>query len=137
MSAATPQRVCIAGASGRMGRMLIEAVRASGDCTLAGALDVAGSSAIGQDAGAYAGQTTGVAITADLAAGLRGAHCLIDFTRPEGTMAHLEACVAGGVNLVIGTTGVVVDDVIDLAPVRRDITPREPAPTIAARSAPR
>jgi len=105
MSAANPQRVCIAGASGRMGRMLIEAVRASGDCTLAGALDVAGSPAIGEDAGAYAGQATGVAITADLAAGLRGSHCLIDFTRPEGTMAHLEACVAEGVNLVIGTTG--------------------------------
>lgn len=105
MSAATPQRVCIAGASGRMGRMLIEAVRASGDCILSGALDVAGSPAIGEDAGAYAGQATGVAITADLAAGLRGSHCLIDFTRPEGTMAHLEACVAGGVNLVIGTTG--------------------------------
>ena len=32
-------RVAIAGASGRMGRMLIEAVLASGDCTLAGALD--------------------------------------------------------------------------------------------------
>ena len=105
MTAPAAQRVCIAGASGRMGRMLIEAVRASGDCTLAGALDVAGSPAIGQDAGAYAGQATGVAITADLVAGLRGSHCLIDFTRPEGTMAHLDACVAEGVNLVIGTTG--------------------------------
>jgi len=88
-----------------MGRMLIEAVRASGDCALSGALDIAASPALGQDAGAYAGQATGVTITADLAAGLRGSDCLIDFTRPEGTLAHLDACVAHGVNLVIGTTG--------------------------------
>ncbi len=105
MSGGARHRVCIAGASGRMGRMLIDAVRASDDCTLAGALDVPASPAIGQDAGAYAGQATGVAITADLAAGLQGGDCLIDFTRPEGTMNHLAACVAQGVNLVIGTTG--------------------------------
>ncbi|MBX3608363.1 MAG: 4-hydroxy-tetrahydrodipicolinate reductase [Hydrogenophaga sp.] len=105
MSAAPLHRVCIAGASGRMGRMLIDAVRASGDCELGGALDLASSPALGQDAGAYAGQPTGVAITSDIAAGLHGNHCLIDFTRPEGTMAHLAACVAQGVNLVIGTTG--------------------------------
>ncbi|MFA6616483.1 MAG: 4-hydroxy-tetrahydrodipicolinate reductase [Hydrogenophaga sp.] len=98
-------RICIAGASGRMGRMLIDAVLASDDCVLSGALDAAGSLALGQDAGAFAGKTTGVAITADLAAGLRGSQCLIDFTRPEGTMAHLAACVEHGVGLVIGTTG--------------------------------
>ena len=61
-------RVCIAGASGRMGQMLVDAVRASGDCVLSGALDVPGSPAIGLDAGAFGGQATGVAITADLAA---------------------------------------------------------------------
>ena len=98
-------RICIAGASGRMGRMLIEAVLGSGDCTLSGALEVAASPALGQDAGAFAGKTTGVAITADLVAGLQGGQCLIDFTRPEGTMAHLAACVEQGVGLVIGTTG--------------------------------
>jgi 4-hydroxy-tetrahydrodipicolinate reductase len=103
--AAKGPRVCVAGASGRMGRMLIEAVQASGDCVLGGALDIAASPAIGQDAGAYAGQPTGVTITADLAQGLQGSDCLIDFTRPEGTMAHLRACVEHGVQLVIGTTG--------------------------------
>ncbi|MDQ7747180.1 4-hydroxy-tetrahydrodipicolinate reductase [Hydrogenophaga pseudoflava] len=98
-------RVCIAGASGRMGQMLVEAVRGSGDCELTGALDVATSTAVGLDAGAFSGKATGVAITADLAAGLSGSQVLIDFTRPEGTMAHLQACVAHKVNLVIGTTG--------------------------------
>ena len=100
-----PLRLCVAGASGRMGQMLIDAVRASDDCVLSGALDIAASPGIGQDAGAYAGQNTGVLITADVAAGLVHSQCMIDFTRPEGTMDHLRACEAQGVNLVIGTTG--------------------------------
>jgi 4-hydroxy-tetrahydrodipicolinate reductase len=98
-------RVCVAGASGRMGQMLVDAVRASGDCVLSGALDMATSPTLGQDAGAFAGQATGVTITADLHQGLADSHCLIDFTRPEGTLAHLRACVQHGVNAVIGTTG--------------------------------
>ncbi len=97
-------RVCIAGASGRMGRMLIEAVQSADDCTLSGALDIPGSPALGQDAAAFLGQPSGVAIASDLST-LAGSHCLIDFTRPEGTMSHLRACVQHGVKLVIGTTG--------------------------------
>ena len=98
-------RIAVAGASGRMGRMLVEAVLAAPDCVLAGALDVAGSPALGQDAGAFAGQSTGVAITADLRKGLAGANLLIDFTRPEGTLAHLAVCRELGIQAVIGTTG--------------------------------
>ncbi|OYU43054.1 MAG: 4-hydroxy-tetrahydrodipicolinate reductase, partial [Burkholderiales bacterium PBB4] len=79
-------KVVIAGASGRMGQMLIEAVRASGDCELTGALDISTSPAIGQDAGAFLGAATGVSITSDLHSGLKGANVLIDFTRPEGTL---------------------------------------------------
>lgn len=97
-------RIAIAGASGRMGRMLIQAVLDSPDLTLAVALDRSGSDAIGQDAGAFLGVDTGVRITGSLDA-LAGADCLIDFTRPEGTLAHLDACVAHGVKCVIGTTG--------------------------------
>jgi len=105
MSHPTSHRVCVAGASGRMGQMLIDAVRAADDCVLSGALDIPASPAIGQDAGAYAGQPLGVAITADVAAGLQGSQVLIDFTRPEGTLLHLRECVKQRVNLVIGTTG--------------------------------
>lgn len=97
-------RIAIAGASGRMGRMLIEAVQASSDLELAVALDRAGSPHLGQDAAAFLGQDTGVLITDDLQA-LRNADCLIDFTRPEGTLDHLEVCVQHGVKVVIGTTG--------------------------------
>jgi len=101
----TAIRVAVAGASGRMGRMLIEAVLASDDCRLSGALDVPGSAAIGSDAGVALGRATGVTVTADLAQGISGADVLIDFTRPEGTLAHLAVCRAQGVAMVIGTTG--------------------------------
>ena len=98
-------RVAIAGASGRMGRMLIEAVMATDDCQIAGALDQPGSPMLGQDAAAFLGQTSSVKITSDLREGLTGADVLIDFTRPEGTLAHLAVCRELGVKCVIGTTG--------------------------------
>ncbi len=101
----TLQRICVAGSSGRMGQMLVEAIRGSDDCVLSGALDIPGSPALGQDAGGFGGHATGVTITADLSAGLSGSQFLIDFTRPEGTLAHLRECVKHGVNAVIGTTG--------------------------------
>ncbi|MCB2035724.1 MAG: 4-hydroxy-tetrahydrodipicolinate reductase [Ottowia sp.] len=113
--------VAIAGASGRMGQMLIQAVLDSGDCRLAGALDRAGSPVLGQDAGAFLGQTTGCAITADLQAGLAGARALIDFTRPEATMAHLAVCRRQGVALVIGTTGFSDAQKAEIAAAAQDI----------------
>ena len=88
-----------------MGRMLVEAIVAAPDATLSGALDRAESPSIGQDAGAFAGVPAGVAITSVLAQGLAGADCLIDFTRPEGTLEHLAYCAEHGIKLVIGTTG--------------------------------
>ncbi|MGZ5201125.1 MAG: 4-hydroxy-tetrahydrodipicolinate reductase [Telluria sp.] len=98
-------RIAIAGASGRMGRMLIEAVQAAPDLVLAGALDRVGSPSIGSDAGAFSGQLAGVVIHSDLDKGLAGADVLIDFTRPEGTLQHLQYCAAHGIKMVIGTTG--------------------------------
>jgi 4-hydroxy-tetrahydrodipicolinate reductase len=98
-------RIAVAGASGRMGRMLIEAVLAADDMTLAGALDVVGSPAIGQDATQFCGKTSGINIVSDVPTGLANADVLIDFTRPEGTLAHLAACRDRGVKAVIGTTG--------------------------------
>ena len=88
-----------------MGRMLIEAILAADDCELSGALDVPSSPAVGTDATVFLGRPSGVLITSDLAQGLQGADCLIDFTRPEGTLAHLAVCQQLGVKVVIGTTG--------------------------------
>jgi len=104
-----------------MGQMLIEALRAAPDCALAGALDVASSPAIGNDASAFLGHASGVPVTADLAQGLAGAQVLIDFTRPEGTLAHLAACRAHGVNLIIGTTGFSDSQKQAIAEAARDI----------------
>jgi len=114
-------QVAVAGASGRMGQMLIEAIRASGDCRLAGALDVPASPAIGNDAAAFLGHASGVPVTADLATGLAHARVLIDFTRPEGTLAHLKACRERGVNAVIGTTGFTEAQKEQVAEFARDI----------------
>jgi 4-hydroxy-tetrahydrodipicolinate reductase len=104
-SIAQTHRVAIAGASGRMGRILAQVLVESADCQLAGALDVADSVHIGNDATGFLGQASGVVIKADLKEGLQHAHVLIDFTRPEGTMAHVKACREKGVKMVIGTTG--------------------------------
>ena len=92
--------IAVAGASGRMGRMLIEAVLASDDCRLSGALDTATSALLGQDAATGLGRTSGVTVVADLHSGLHGADVLIDFTRPEGTLSHLAVCAELGVRVV-------------------------------------
>ena len=105
-----PIRVAIAGSGGRMGQTLIDAVLAAPDLTLTGALEISGSALLGRDVGERSGRATGVAITADPAAGVRNADVLIDFTRPEGTLAHLAACAAAKVGAVIGTTGLSAGD---------------------------
>ncbi|MEP6970167.1 MAG: 4-hydroxy-tetrahydrodipicolinate reductase [Betaproteobacteria bacterium] len=115
------QRVCIAGASGRMGHMLIDAVCASDDMVLAGALDMAGSAAVGLDAGAFGGHVTGVRVSADLRQALVDCDVLIDFTRPEGTLAQLAVCRELGVNAVIGTTGLTDTQKAAVADAARDI----------------
>lgn len=100
-----PIRVAVAGASGRMGRMLIEAVAQAPDCVLSAALDVPGSPALGSDATAWLGRASGIRVSADLLAAAAASDVLIDFTRPEGTLAHLQFCRAYGTRMVIGTTG--------------------------------
>jgi len=105
MSATLPSRVIIPGASGRMGHMLIEAIQQDSTVELHAALDLPGSPAVGQDASAFTGRLSGVKVSTDLQAAMTGAHVLIDFTRPEGTLEHVKACVEAGVNMVIGTTG--------------------------------
>lgn len=98
-------KIAIAGATGRMGKMLIEAVLNSPDAQLVGALEHDSCPQLGEDAGAFLGKKTGVAITADIAKALSDAEFLIDFTRPEGTMAHLAVAQKTGSKMIIGTTG--------------------------------
>lgn len=116
-----PHRIAIAGASGRMGQMLIEAVNASADCLLTGALDVASSPSVGQDACAFSGRSSGIPIHSDLREGLKDSRVLIDFTRPEGTLAHLAVCRELGIKLVIGTTGFSDAQKAEILDAARDI----------------
>ena len=67
-----------------MGRTLIEAVQADRELELGAAFDVPGTAGVGSDPAAAA-----------------SCDVLIDFTRPEGTLAHLRHARA----MVIGTTG--------------------------------
>ena len=98
-------RIAIAGVSGRMGRALLEAVAADDNCVLGAALDRSSSPLLGQDAGVVYGAVSGVAVSDQVPAALIASQVLIDFTRPEATFGYLDACVAAGVPLVIGTTG--------------------------------
>lgn len=114
-------RIAIAGASGRMGRMLIEEIRSAPDCELTGALDVSASPNMGSDATAFLGYVSGVSITSDLVSGLKGSNTLIDFTRPEGTLNHIRVCRDFGVNAVIGTTGFSDAQKAEIEEAARDI----------------
>src|ERR1019366_8748290 len=94
-------KVVIAGCSGRMGKTLLECVGQSDDLVLHAVLDHASSAALGKDASEFGG-TRGIKIGADVHEALRGADVLIDFTRPEGTLHHLDVCQQLGVNIVVG-----------------------------------
>src|ERR1700757_4535822 len=99
-------RVVIAGAGGRMGRTLIHAVAAIRGLTLAGAVEAAGSAVIGRDAGELAGLgPNGIKVVSDVAAVLKNADGLIEFTIPAATLAFAELTAAAGLVHVIGTTG--------------------------------
>ncbi len=100
-----PIRIAIAGAGGRMGRMLIEAVQDADDCVLSGAFDRPGAPLVGSDASAGLGTPSGVLVSADPREGLAGADVLIDFTRPDATLLQLALCREMNVAAVIGTTG--------------------------------
>jgi 4-hydroxy-tetrahydrodipicolinate reductase len=98
-------KVVIAGAGGRMGRTLIQGVLKDKTLSLAAAFDVPNSGLIGKDAGELVGAPCGVKIGSDAKAAIAAGDVIIDFTRPEATMTHLDLCAAAGVRMVIGTTG--------------------------------
>lgn len=103
-------RVAVAGAGGKMGRTLLEGVLRDGALELAAALEVAGSPALGRDAGEAAGAACGIRVTSDIEAAIAACDAIIDFTRPAGTLAHLDACVRLGKRMVIGTTGFTAEE---------------------------
>ena len=98
--------IAIVGAAGRMGKTLIEACTESAEVQLSVATEYPESSLIGADAGEVAGVgKNGVIIAPSLDDAVNDFDVLIDFTRPEPTIKHLEWCVANGKSMIIGTTG--------------------------------
>jgi 4-hydroxy-tetrahydrodipicolinate reductase len=114
-------KIAIAGSTGRMGRMLIEAVLAAGDVQLGAALEQPGNPHIGKDVGELLGAACGVRVSDDVEQGIAACDVLIDFTRPEGTLKHLAACRSLHKGLVIGTTGFTPDQKDIIAAAARDI----------------
>lgn len=99
-------RVVILGAAGRMGRMLVTGALHDPELALAGAIEIAGSPFLGQDAAVVAGQPAcGVRIAHDLAAALKDADAVIDFTAAEAAVSNAIAAARAGCAAVIGTTG--------------------------------
>lgn len=98
--------VVITGASGRMGRMLVEEVRASEKLRLLGAVERKGHDWVGQDLGvAMGGTALGITVTDDALEAIAPAQIVIDFTTPEATVAHAELTAQARAVHVIGTTG--------------------------------
>jgi len=98
-------RAIVAGASGRMGRMLVRAVSEWEGATLVGATERAGSPLVGTDVGTLAGiGALGLEVSDDLTS-CGQADVIIDFTAPAATLANAEYAAAQGIGMVIGTTG--------------------------------
>ena len=114
-------KIAIAGASGRMGRSLLASVFETPGMALQAALERQGSEYVGRDAGDLVGSPCGVPVSDDVEAALAGADVLIDFTRPEATMAYLEICRRLKVGMVIGTTGLGPEQKSRLAEAADDI----------------
>jgi len=99
-------RAVVTGAAGRMGGRILALAKEARDVQIVGATERSGHLAIGQDAGEVAGiGSLGVKVADDLARVLSGADVVVDFTAPEGSIAHLRAASAAGVAIVVGTTG--------------------------------
>ncbi|MGO1247482.1 MAG: 4-hydroxy-tetrahydrodipicolinate reductase [Oceanisphaera sp.] len=101
-----PVRIAVAGCNGRMGKVLVESVTQTQGVVLTAAIEHAGSSVLGADAGELANVGhLGVRVTDDLSAVIEQVDVIIDFTRPEATLANIALAQQHSKRLVIGTTG--------------------------------
>jgi 4-hydroxy-tetrahydrodipicolinate reductase len=109
--AAGAMRVAVAGAGGRMGRALVQALAAEPAMRLAAALDRPDAESQGKDAGLLAGiGETGILVRADPATAIAECDAILDFTAPEATVAHAELAARVGIVHVVGTTGLSASD---------------------------
>lgn len=108
---ATPMKLAVVGAGGRMGQTLIRLINETPGAVLAGAVERAGSPHIGRDAGEIAGVgTLGVEVTDDALGVFVGVEGVLDFTTPGATVEFSELAAQARIVHVIGTTGCSADD---------------------------
>ena len=113
-------RLVVAGAAGRMGRVLVEMIRQTPGAHLSGAIEQPESIAIGQDAGLLAGcGQMGVAISGDALAVIAGADGILDFTSPQSTVELAALAAQARIVHVIGTTGLNKDHLAKLEAAAR------------------
>lgn len=107
----TEMRIVVAGASGRMGRVLVRSVHEMNGVTLTGAIEHSGSIALGEDAGLLAGcGSMGVKITADALSAIAEADAILDFTSPPASVEIAALAAQARAVHVIGTTGLKEED---------------------------
>ncbi len=115
LSAASPVRVCVVGARGRMGEAVRAALDEVPELTLAAALEAAGHPELGNEL------APGVRLGDDPKAALAGCDVAIDFSLPAATLASLRVAAAAGVAYVTGTTGLSADERDELAALAQRI----------------
>ena len=112
--------IIVAGAAGRMGGMIINAVNQADGVKLTGAFERPDSPAIGQDAGLVAGiGATGVKIAGSINDVIGKGDVVIDFTAPQATLANIRAASAKRLSMVIGTTGMAGDLLAEVETIAR------------------
>ena len=104
-------RIVVAGAAGRMGRMIVRAIHEADGLTLKGALERESSPWIGHDPGPLAGcPATGLTIATDPLPLLVDADAIIDFSSPAATVELAALAAQARIAHVIGTTGLADED---------------------------
>jgi 4-hydroxy-tetrahydrodipicolinate reductase len=116
-------RVVVCGAMGRMGKAVLAALKDNPyGCILAGAVETPGHPLLGKDAGEAAGTGgAGVPVTDDFPRAIASADVAIDFTNPAASAAHAREAASAGKAIVIGTTGMSVDQTAAVSGFARDI----------------
>lgn len=105
-------KIAIVGASGRMGRVLAQAISVDNGATLTAAVDRLDGDAVGCDMGQIAGiGYNNVIVGTSLLDVIDNVDVVIDFSSPLATAQHADLCSRHGKNLVIGTTGLTSEQI--------------------------
>jgi 4-hydroxy-tetrahydrodipicolinate reductase len=113
----------VVGASGRMGQALVRAIRETPGARIVGAIERAGSPALGKDVGELAGLgAIGVTVGDDPLPAFAKADGVLDFTAPAATVEFAGYAAQARIAHVIGTTGCSTADDAKIAAAARHAT---------------